>query len=294
MRFRELFAHWFRRHRMEADLEEEFQLHMELRARKLRAAGASESEATIKARRDFGNTVKLKEESRMRWTFRWIEEAGQDLRYAGRTLRKAPSFTAAVVVTLALGLGLETALFTVFNSMVLRPFAIRDPYSLYQVSWRTEKEYRASFDIQEFNALRGQSHIFSDAAAIEPRFNANVNGQGMLGSAVSSNYFDLLGGVTTLGRPIQQGDQEGLVLSHQAWQERFNGDMTIVGRKLLVNGYPFEVVGVMAPQFVDPISFKFAPFRPSSRLLDSCGTAEECAWRPSAGTRRVDASEARS
>lgn len=260
MDLKALLRHWTRRDQLEAELEEEFQLHVDLRARQLESAGSTPSEARAEARRQFGNRTSLKEESRMLWTTRWIEESAQDFRYALRTLQRSPSFTVAAVLTLALGLGLQTALFTVFNGTVLRPFAVRDPFSLFQVSWQTQRESKFSFTLPEFQSLRQQTQVFSDAAAIEPRFNANVDGQGMLGSAVSDNYFELLGGATILGRPLERGDHDALVLSHQAWRERFASDPRILGRKILVNGHPFEVIGVTTPEFVDPISFKFALF----------------------------------
>ena len=262
MKFGELWRRLrfaFRQNRFERELEEEVRLHVELRAEKLRARGLLHHEATYAAERQFGNKTLAIEESRRMWTVAWIEAIIQDLRYAGRILRKSPAFTLTAIVTLGVGLGVHTTIFTLFNTFVLRPFAVRDPYSLYQVQWRTRATTTSSFSWHEFDGLRNQRAVFSDVAAVDSMFRAMVNHQPMLGWAVSGNYFSMLGGSALVGRAILEQDDlipgEGavMVLSHQLWKIRFASDPAIVGSKLLVNGYPLEVIGVMRPEFQDPM-----------------------------------------
>jgi putative ABC transport system permease protein len=158
-------------------------------------------------------------------------------------------------VTLALGLGLNATLFTIFNAYVLRPFAVRDPYSLHWLSWNTKTGATRDFTWQQFVELRAQHTAYSDALA-EWGVQAIVDRRWpLLGMAVSGNFFSMLGGDTILGRPIQEDDTrvpgEGavVVLTEKAWRTRFSGDPGIVGRKVALNGYPFEVIGVASPEF---------------------------------------------
>jgi predicted permease len=188
----------------------------------------------------------------------WLETLTQDVRYSIRALLKAPAFSATVVATLALGLGLYTALFSMFNTFVLKPFAVRDPYSLYQIELGTKGGKRSAFSLREFLGFRGQNTIFSEVAAIEPMFRATINQQTALGFAVSGNYFSMLGGDALIGRPIQEEDAlpgraAVMVLSHQLWKNRFGSDPAILGKKLPVSGYPVEVIGVTRPEFQDPM-----------------------------------------
>src|SRR5450432_2925752 len=125
----------FRRKQMESDLDEELQFHIEMQTRKNLAAGLTASAASRRARIEFGGLSKVTEECRDRRGVRWIDETWQDIRYALRGFRRTPSFALTVVATIALGLGVNTALFTVFNAYVLRPLAVRDPHSLYRFTW---------------------------------------------------------------------------------------------------------------------------------------------------------------
>lgn len=185
-----------------------------------------------------------------------IESLFQDLRYAMRMLRKNPAFAVAAIVTLALGLGLNTVLFTVFNAFVLRPLAVRDPYNLYQVIWRTKQDFKLGFSWREYSDLKNQKAVFSDAVALSPPMKVTLEKRWTLfGMAVSGNYFSSLNGETILGRPILTADAEKpgegtvAVLSYNLWRNCFAADPTVIGRKVLINGHPFEVIGVMRQGF---------------------------------------------
>src|SRR5262249_28223401 len=126
---------WLARRRSARELAEEMRLHREMLEEQFRREGMAPGEARRTAAVQFGNAAAALEESRDQWSFVWLDSVVQDLRYALRALRRSKAFTATAVLTLGLGLGLNTVLFTIFNAYVLRPFAVRDPYSLYELHW---------------------------------------------------------------------------------------------------------------------------------------------------------------
>src|SRR5450755_1059697 len=123
------------RRRLEDELDEELEFHIAMQTRKNRAAGMSERESSQRARAQFGGLQQAKEECRDARGVSWIETLAQDVRYALRGFRRSPVFALTVAATIALGLGLNTTVFTIFNANVLRPLAVRDPHSLYQFTW---------------------------------------------------------------------------------------------------------------------------------------------------------------
>ena len=230
-----------RRAQFERELDEEMRLHVEMRSERLGDADA--------AKRQFGNTTLLREDSRQLWEFAFAEIFLKDLRYALRSLRRQPTFAAAVIVTLALGLGLNAALFTIINAYVLRPLAVRDPYSLYQIGLRSKTRVERGFTRQSLADLQVRTDVFSDVLAIRSRF-VNLEGRIVSGSIVSANYFSMLGGRVALGRPFQSYDSDAvLVLSDRAWRNQFGSDSNIVGRLVTVGKHKFEVIGVAVPTF---------------------------------------------
>jgi predicted permease len=176
----------------------------------------------------------------------------QDLRYGWRGLRRQPSFVATTVLTLAVGLGLVTVAFTVFNAYVLRPFAVRDPSSLHQVVWLTPDSGGGQFRWREYEEIAARLDIFESVVAEHTRF---VSSQGRpLGAAiVSDNYFTALGPPVALGRALgamdARGGSDAVVLSHYAWGRLFDSDPGVIGREVELNSRRFTVVGVAAPQF---------------------------------------------
>ena len=239
--------------RVETDLEDEIAFHFEMEVRKHIASGMSEEEARRRARARFGPDALVKEECRDERRIHWIETLIQDIRYAMRGFRRAPAFTLTVVATIALGLGINTAVFTIFNAYVLRPVAVRDPYSLYEFFWITRGGER-SFTEQEHRELRRMDLPFSDFYA-NRNLQVRLNGRISYGELVSGNYFRMLGVPAALGRTLIPADSSApgrepvAVLSYSAWQNMFGGDREIVGKKILVHGYPLEVIGVAQEGF---------------------------------------------
>jgi hypothetical protein len=277
------------------ELKEEMRLHTELRREKLLRSGLEPEEAAVAARRQFGNTTLLAEDSRNEWTFQWLESLLQDTRYALKAFRRAPLFSCGVAGTIGIGLGLMCSLFTIFNAYVLRPFAVRDPHSLYQFSWSTKAGGRQSFSWSEFQRLGSDKSVFSDVLAT-----ANVlsflDGRAFPGRLVTGNYFSMLGVQAALGRTLLPSDSEVrgaqavVVLSYRVWANRFASDPNIVGKKIAIRRQMFEIVGVAPPEFggLDGSSFKqpapdfWAPVTMASHFytFDVFGPAERahCRW----------------
>jgi predicted permease len=243
-----------RREQFARELEEEMQLHAELRAEKLQQSGLSQHEADLEARRRFGNRTRHEEDSREEWTWVWLESLLQDARYAMRTFRRAPLFACGTAATIGLGIGVTCCFFAVFNAYVLRPFAVHDPYSLYEFEWRTKAAGRQGFSWAELEHLRSDGAVFSEIIASSSTF-AFLDGRPSRGRLVTGNYFAALGITPALGRILLPDDaatpgaQPVVMLSHSAWKNQFAGDPNIIGRKITLRGYPFEVVGVMRPEF---------------------------------------------
>jgi len=182
------------------------------------------------------------------------EQLAQDLRYAARGLSRSPGFVATSVLTLAVGLGLVTAMFTIFNAYVLRPFAVRDPYALYEIRWKARDAAGRTFSWQELHALNARTDLFDGVVAERSR-QVWSHGSRLAASFVSGNYFDVLGPAMALGRPLAEFDARApggvpvAVLSDQLWSRLFNRDPSILGRTIALNDRPFVIVGVVGEQF---------------------------------------------
>jgi len=176
----------------------------------------------------------------------------QDIRYAIRTLRRAPLFAATVVATMGLGLGLLASAFTILNAYLLKPIDLPEPHALYSLSWDTETTRRQRFTLADYEALQPEARRFAAvAAAHDVSFmQDSVSTMGLL---VTGNYFELLGARPALGRLLRPSDAAArggaavVVLSHQAWRSRYGSDPAIVGQRIQLGRQRFEVVGVAEP-----------------------------------------------
>lgn len=173
----------------------------------------------------------------------------QDIRYALRGFRRSPGFVLTVSGTIALGLGLNLALFTLFNAYVLRPISVHDPYSLYSFTWADRQGRGHAFSWDQYQQFEKDNFVFSEVAAVQYVYN-RVDGHVFQGQLVTGNYFQMLGVGLELGRPLLPEDASApgreavIVLSYQAWQSMFGGRPDIIGTKIMVRGFPMEVVGV--------------------------------------------------
>jgi len=247
----------FRRERLDQDLDEELRAHLEMRAADNLAAGMSPEQARQEAQKRFGNTALLKEDTREVDIVGWLEEAARDFRHALRMLLRNPGFTVVAVLTLGLGIGANTAIFSVINSVLLHPLPYHDPDNLVMV-WESNSQHRNPHNtVSPPNFLDWQSRntVFSSMAFVfDERDNLTGNGepQEVVVQDVSASFFSLLGVDPIIGPGFtpengQPGHANVVILSYGLWKERFAGDPAVVGKSILLNGHPETVVGV-APQ----------------------------------------------
>jgi predicted permease len=242
------------RERLERDIDDELEFHIEMEAHKNREAGMHAAEALRLARLRFGGQAQVGEECREVRGVSLVETMWQDIRYAIRGFRRSPWMVATVVATIALGLGLDTALFTIFNATYFRPIGVRDPRALYEFYWMDRTGAGHDFSWDEYREFAAWNPAFSAAFGYR---NAEVrlDGRDVPGTLVSGEYFQVLGVGAALGRMLlpedasAPGSRPVVVLSYQAWQKQFSADPEIVGKKLLLRGYPFDVVGVAPAGF---------------------------------------------
>jgi predicted permease len=261
---------------MEEELDEELRYHLERESERNVARGMSPGNAAAAARRAFGNPTQLKEQVRDSWGRHWLEHLEQDARYALRSFRRAPAFSSTVVLTIALALGLNTTAFTIFNAYVLRPIAVRDPSSLFQLTWIDRGGASHGFSWDDYRALRANRDAISETFAYRFVF-SRIDSTPAFGQLVSGNYFSMLGVGATLGRTLVTSDaaapgaESVVVLSHSMWQSRFGGDSSIVGKTIRVRGHALQVIGVAAPGFGGlgdvPLDF-WAPITMSDVLFE--------------------------
>jgi putative ABC transport system permease protein len=247
----------FRREAMEAEMDEELRSHFENHVEKLVASGMPREEAVRRARLEFGGYEHLKEECRDARGVSLVEATAQDLRYALRMLRNSPGFTAVAILTLALGIGATTAIFSVIDSVLLRPLPYKDPAGLVLV-WENNSQHpnpHNTVSPPDFLDWQSRNNVFAEMSALfDQRANLTGNGvpQEVVVQDVSANFFSVLGVDPILGPGFttengKKGHDDVVVLSYGFWKERFAGDPEIIGKHVVLNGRPQTVVGV-APQ----------------------------------------------
>ncbi len=249
----------FRRRAVEDELDEELRDHLERRTEEGVANGLSADEARRAALLDLGGIEQRKEECRDARGVRWLEEFLQDLRYGFRLLRKNPAFSVVVVLALALGLGANIALFSLFNTVLLGALPVQHPEQLVVLSTVNENsDSITSFSYPMYRELRDKNAVFSGMIAqAGVEMNASYAGESekARGELVTGNYFETLGVQPWRGRLFSQADDRipgahpVAVLSYEYWQRRFGGDPGIVGGKLILNNRPMTVVGITPPGF---------------------------------------------
>ena len=310
---------WFFLHRaeLERELDEEMSHHLALRAEE---RGSPEA-----ARRQFGNVTLLKEESRAMWTWTAFEQLTQDLRYGLRTMTANPLFTAMAALSLALGIGANTAIYSFMDAILLRSLPVPHPEQLVVVQWRAKgspavihgqngTRYRndagaisPNYPFGAFQLLRSNqdalSTLFAYATARELNLVSEDQAEIADGQLVSGGFYGGLGVSPAAGRLIvEEDDRSGAepvaVISYRYWQRRFGANPAAIGQPILINNTPFTIVGVSAPEFfgmnpeVDPRSTcRCTPplccprIRPKTRKPDS-STEIIIGWKWQAGCAR--------
>jgi predicted permease len=243
-----------RRRRSDDDFADEVRAHLEHEIERLMDDGLSRDEATRRARRGFGNVTRARETFRESRRLVLLDQFLQDLRYACRGLGHSRTFVAATVLTLAVGMGLVTAVFAVFNAYVLRPFAVHDPYSLHLVEWSAQEASGSTFRWRDYDDFRARRDLF-DGVVAETRRSVTSGDRQLAVGFVTGDYFGVLGPRIALGRGLVDADASApgsepvAVLSDQTWARLYDRDPAIVGRDIVMNGHRLVIVGVLGPEF---------------------------------------------
>ncbi len=250
----------FHKNRAEQEMDDELHFHLEKQIEQNIAQGMSPEEARYAALRQFGNLGAVEEDCRDSWGVRLINELGQDIRYGLRQLRRNPGFTAVAVLTLALGIGANTAIFSVVNAVLLRPLAYKDPDRLVSI-WAQIPSMHISGAFVEYNTFidywRAQSQSFQSMTAYTPLWVNLTSGgdpQRVLAFRVNAGFLSMAGIRPEWGREfLASEDQPGAphvaMVSHRLWMERFGGEQNLIGRAITFDKTIYTVVGIMPANF---------------------------------------------
>ncbi|HET8783577.1 MAG TPA: ABC transporter permease [Pyrinomonadaceae bacterium] len=282
----------FQKRKLEDDLADEIQSHLEMQIEEHVRQGMSQEEARYLALRKFGGVDQVKEVYRERRSLRWVETIFHDVRYGFRMLRRNPGMTAVAVLSLALGIGANTALFSVVDAVLLKTLPVEEPERLVLFEWQAGRAFRISgasgtsnvdvpkgqrglslFRREVFEQMR-QAHAAASESPLSELFafgpikqiTAKVGDQPEVidGQAVSGNYFTGLRVQPRLGRAIAvEDDRPGadpvVVLSYEFWQERFGADTGVIGKQLKLNQQSFTIIGVTPPEFNGTLQVGYTP-----------------------------------
>ncbi|MEX2285310.1 MAG: ABC transporter permease [Gemmatimonadota bacterium] len=259
----------WRRSRLEYDLDRELRYHIDSRVEELKRSGLSEAAARRQTGLEFGSIDDVQEEVRDTWTWHWLDHLSRDFRYAGRTLLRNPGFAAAAVLSLALGIGANAAIFSLVDQVLLRPLPVNEPERLVHLDWKgwSVSSSWGSGNLMSYahcRELNERGQFFDGVFCRHPtqvNFSTGQQHEPVRAEIVSGSFFPVLGVQPELGRLIgpsddrQPGAHPVAVLSYGFWQNHFGGARDVIGRKLLINNHPMTVIGIAPASFkgVDPI-----------------------------------------
>ena len=257
----ELFRRaWYlgRRQQFDRELDEEVQFHIETRADELEQAGLTRDHALAQAKREFGSAALVREDTRSAWELRWLEDVVADLRYGVRSLRRNPAFALTAIACLALGIGVNTTIFSLSSELLFSRPSCRDPHTLFQIwiggsSASPQPEYRFVRAANIFDGLAGENE------EVEVNWQVGGSSSRLFAVRVTNNFFSVVGIPVAMGRAIQPGDSAVAVITYGFWQRRLAGDASVLGRKLLLDGHPYLVVGVLPRDHRTVTGFGFSP-----------------------------------
>ena len=254
---------WFRRRSLERGLDRELQYHFDRRVADLTAAGISEPEARRRVAVELG-LAQVREEVRDVWLTRWLRDFLYDLRFSARSFVRSPGFTATTLLSLALGIGATTAIYSLVDQVILHALPVREPERLVLVDWNADDLITGAIGSSNLmpypicRELQQQTRLFEGVlcrAEIEVNLTAGGDPRPVAAEIVSGSYFPVLGVGPALGRVIEPEDDAApgagpvVVLSYDFWQAQFGGAADIVGRKVLIGNRPMTVAGVAAAGF---------------------------------------------
>jgi predicted permease len=252
----------FSRRKWESELSEELRFHIEQQTAANIAAGMTREEARRQAMLSLGGVDGLKDSCREERRGFWLESLWADIRHGARVLRKSPGFTSIAILTLALGIGANTAIFSLIDALLLRELPVREPAQLVQITTMDAARERGSaFSLPMFQELEKHQQVFSGMFGWygDGIFNVAINGENTTGDiwAVTGNFYSTLGVTPYLGRLIAPADvdlqggaaPQAAVLGHEFWQRRFGGDPAAIGKMVRIEDHPFTIIGVTRKWF---------------------------------------------
>jgi putative ABC transport system permease protein len=248
----------FRRNRAEDELDEELRFHIERQIEKNLAQGMRPKQSRYAALRAFGGVAQIEEQCRDSRGVNLVETLIRDAAYALRMLRRSPAFTAVAVLSLALGIGANTAIFSLINAVLIKSLPVREPQQLVQFGRANlERDAMTSFPYPFYRELRDGNEVFSDLVCVSVaptglRLDTGI--EKLWGEAVSGNFFQALGVQPYLGRLLTPEDDIAaaapvVVLGYGFWQRRFGGDRALIGTRIQLRDVPMTVIGVASPSF---------------------------------------------
>ena len=248
-----------RRSQFDRDLNDEMRFHIESRVEELQGDGVLPDVARQRALREFGSRARASEDTRAAWQVRWMEDLWRDLRYGARALARSPGFAAVAILSLGIGVGANSVMFTLVDALLLQPPNVPRPSELVALVSTGRESNAAPVSYPEFVAVRDRSDSFQELAA----FTEVSTGVARAGAApkvkagklVTENFFRALDARPELGRLFGVEDHrvhdQVTILSHACWQEEFGADPAVVGTPARINGVEFTIVGVMPTRFTD-------------------------------------------
>ncbi len=254
---------WFRRGRLERGLDRELGYHMDRRVRDLMMAGLPEQEARRQTRLELGGATQIREEVRDVWLARWLRDFVQDLHFSARCFLRSPSFTATAVLSLALGIGATTAIYSLVDQVLLHALPVREPNRLVLIDWKGDQAASGfgSWNLMSYPICRDlqlQERFFEGVlcrAATTVNVSTGGDAKPAAAEIVSGSYFSVLGVAPAMGRLVDRDDDGTpgaspvVVISYDFWKTQLGGAPDAVGRKVLVNQNPMTVIGVAAETF---------------------------------------------
>ncbi|HWC98844.1 MAG TPA: ABC transporter permease [Candidatus Sulfopaludibacter sp.] len=243
--------------RLETELNDEIRLHRELLQEEFVRGGMSPQEAAREAARQFGNSSEASDLSRDVWTFPRFDAIAKDVRFALRLMLRHPLLTAAAVLTVAFGVGANTAILSILETVLLNPLGMRHTERVMAARVHIDRLHMkdAPNSAADFQDVQGLTDIFSTTAATEGRvwtYQAGPEAVRMLGRAVTPEFFSVFDSSPAAGRFFTANDADAVVLSYAMWQSQFGGDAGVVGRSVTLDGKPYRVIGVASRGFRYP------------------------------------------
>jgi putative ABC transport system permease protein len=255
----------FRRGNAENDLDNEIRAHLAIETRERIDAGESPELARAGARKDFGNELLVKETTRRVWQWRWLEEFWRDLAYGVRVLRKNPGFATVAILSLALGIGANSAIFSIVYGVLLRPLPYPDAgrVAMIFIHFSPQNVEHGTMSVADYLDIKTQSHVLEDPALFSNglwRFDLTGNGrpQQVRGTVVTSSFFSTLQATPLIGRVLRPGEDSPssarvAILSESLWRNSFGADPGVLGKIIKLEGREHMIIGVM------PTSFRLWP-----------------------------------